>query len=140
MSMHKVKYPTGDAVVCMLGNSCLGHGLADDQRDSRLRPQQRVLWHKLWHKWVSGSPVLVHNPRCQQLWHKNHMDVYFCPSCVQTNVFAAALLGNFHFLFILIQVHWLLESSPPVRENMQTPQSLTLTQPWTRLAVERASV
>lgn len=39
MSMHKVKYPTGDGVVCMLGNSCLVHGLADDQRDSRLSPQ-----------------------------------------------------------------------------------------------------
>lgn len=39
MSMHKVKYPTGDGVVCMLGDSCLVHGLAVDQRDSRLGPQ-----------------------------------------------------------------------------------------------------
>lgn len=33
MSMHKLKYPAGDGVVCSLGDSCLVHGLTVGQWD-----------------------------------------------------------------------------------------------------------
>lgn len=34
MSMHKLKYPAGDGVLCSLGDSCLVHGLTVGQWDT----------------------------------------------------------------------------------------------------------